>query len=268
MSIHQRLAVCQTCLKSSSSFTKKLRLGVEPGSNAYNLEECLICSQRARATRQQQEAEAQTQVRQRGQPRRLFSKDGAAGADGAEHEHSLDLNAAVAAVKAPPAEPSGEPSGEAAPSGLLPPRVLAGSPSDIADELGCEFRRGQRVVRALLDETGTQTAMSGRDGLLPPPMPPTPGPTPGLLGSTRSMRHPVGGRDECGRLRPPGSDGSMRSDSSSPPSGPRSLPAAPPPAPGAGKLAVRRVAAAVDISMLTSGLRGVSLGKRTLDQRA
>ena len=192
----------------------------------------------------------------------------ASGADGAEHDHSLDLNAAVAAVEAPPAQPSGEPSGEAGPSGLLPPRVLAGSPSDIADELGCEFRRGQRVVRALLDETGSQTAMPGRDGLLLPPMPPTPGPTPGLLGSTRGMRHPAGGRDECGRLRPPGSDGSMRSDSSSPPSGPRSLPAAPPPAPGAGKLAVRRGAPAVDISMLTSGLRGVSLGKRTLDQRA
>ena len=196
----------------------------------------------------------------------------ASGADGAEHDHSLDLNAAVAAVEAPPAQPSGEPSGEAGPSGLLPPRVLAGSPSDIADELGCEFRRGQRVVRALLDETGSQTAMPGRDGLLLPHMPPTPGPTPGprpgLLGSTRGMRHPVGGRDECGRLRPPGSDGSMRSDSSSPPSGPRSLPAAPPPAPGAGKLAVRRGAPAVDISMLTSGLRGVSLGKRTLDQRA
>ena len=57
----------------------------------------------------------------------------------------------VAAVEAPPAQPSGEPSGEAGPSGLLPPRVLAGSPSDIADELGCEFRRGQRVVRALLE---------------------------------------------------------------------------------------------------------------------
>ena len=33
--------------------------------------------------------------------------------------------AAVAAVEAPPAQPSGEPSGEAGPSGLLPPRVLA-----------------------------------------------------------------------------------------------------------------------------------------------
>ena len=38
-------------------------------------------------------------------------------------DHSLDLNAAVAAVEAPPAQPSGEPGGEAGPSGLLPPRV-------------------------------------------------------------------------------------------------------------------------------------------------
>ena len=251
-----------------------------------------------------QEADAQTQVRQRGQPRRLFLKDGspapgahrsprecvvpahtrlrmladrlsdlslrASGADGADHDCSLDLNAAVAAVEAPPAEPSGQPG----PSGLPAGAPLDGSPSDIADELGSDFRRGQRVVRALLDETDTETetetetetglpAMSDRDGQLLPPIPPTPGPQ----GSTRSMRHPVGGRDESGRLLQPGSDGSMRSDSSSPPSGPRSLPAAPPPAPG-GKLAARRAPPPVDISMLTSGLRGVSLGKRTLDQCA
>ena len=197
----------------------------------------------------------------------------ASGADGADHDCSLDLNAAVAAVEAPPAEPSGQPG----PSGLPAGAPLDGSPSDIADELGSDFRRGQRVVRALLDETeietetetgtGTETetglpAMSDRDGQLLPPIPPTPVPQ----GSTRSMRHPVGGRDESGRLLQPGSDGSMRSDSSSPPSGPRSLPAAPPPAPG-GKLAARRPPP-VDISMLTSGLRGVSLGKRTLDQCA
>ena len=188
----------------------------------------------------------------------------ASGAEDADHDHSLDLNAAVAAVEAPPAEPSGQ----AGPSGL--PAPLVGSPSDIADELGSDFRRGQRVVRALLDETETETgtetglpAMSDRDGQLLPPIPPTPVPQ----GSTRSMRHPVGGRDESGRLLQPGSDGSMRSDSSSPPSGPRSLPAAPPPAPG-GKLAARRPPPPVDISMLTSGLRGVSLGKRTLDQCA
>mmetsp|Transcript_76059 Transcript_76059/g.183810 ORF Transcript_76059/g.183810 Transcript_76059/m.183810 type:complete len:267 (+) Transcript_76059:75-875(+) len=266
MSIHQRLAVCQTCLKSASSFTKKLRLGVEPGRNAYNLEECLICSQRAQATRQQLEADAQTQVRQLRQPRRrLFLKDGspAPGAEDADHDHSLDLNAAVAAVEAPPAEPSGQ----AGPSGL--PAPLVGSPSDIADELGSDFRRGQRVVRALLDETETETgtetglpAMSDRDGQVLPPVPPTPG-------AVGSMRHAVGGRDESGRLLKPGSDGSMRSDSSSPPSCPRSLPDAPPPhAPGAGKLAVRRAAPPVDISMLTSGLRSVSLGKRTIDQCA
>ena len=255
----------------------------------------LVC---ARAT---QEADAQTQVRQLRQPRRrLFLKDGspapgaqrsprecvvparpahtrlrmlagrlsdlslrASGADGADHDCSLDLNAAVAAVEAPPAEPSGQ----AGPSGL--PAPLVGSPSDIADELGSDFRRGQRVVRALLDETETETetetglpAMSDRDGQVLPPVPPTPG-------AMGSMRHAVGGRDESGRLLKPGSDGSMRSDSSSPPSCPRSLPDAPPPhAPGAGKLAVRRAAPPVDISMLTSGLRSVSLGKRTIDQCA
>ena len=189
----------------------------------------------------------------------------ASGADGADHDCSLDLNAAVAAVEAPPAEPSGQPG----PSGLPAGAPLDGSPSDIADELGSDFRRGQRVVRALLDETETETetetglpAMSDRDGQVLPPIPPTPG-------AMGSMRHAVGGRDESGRLLKPGSDGSMRSDSSSPPSCPRSLPDAPPPhAPGAGKLAVRRAAPPVDISMLTSGLRSVSLGKRTIDQCA
>ena len=75
----------------------------------------------------------------------------ASGADGADHDCSLDLNAAVAAVEAPPAEPSGQPG----PSGLPAGAPLDGSPSDIADELGSDFRRGQRVVRALLDETET-----------------------------------------------------------------------------------------------------------------
>ena len=128
MSIHQRLAVCQTCLKSASSFTKKLRcanlLGRTSPSQPSQLSWCVAwwqawrrawkkrvqprgvphlqpasashsaaagahaasgaaadppatsCAAPCVCARAMQEADAQTQVRQRGQPRRLFLKDG------------------------------------------------------------------------------------------------------------------------------------------------------------------------------------------------
>ena len=122
------LAVCQTCLKSASSFTKKLRcanlLGRTSPSQPSQLSWCVAwwqawrrawkkrvqprgvphlqpasashsaaagahaasgaaadppatsCAAPCVCARAMQEADAQTQVRQRGQPRRLFLKDG------------------------------------------------------------------------------------------------------------------------------------------------------------------------------------------------
>lgn len=88
----------------------------------------------------------------------------ASGAKGTYHDHSLGLNVAVTVVEAPPAKPSVQPG----PSGLT-----AGAPSETrgVDEPGHDFRRGQRVVRALLDETEAEHETKA----CLPAMPPTPG---------------------------------------------------------------------------------------------
>ena len=203
----------------------------------YNLEQCLTCSQRAHATRQQQvrlhmrESHSQPRAapcvparcRRQRISRKCSAQGGssskmdlrlqapsaarssprksgpnlpgahsvacarsplsdlsmhASGAKGTYHDHSLGLNVAVTVVEAPPAKPSVQPG----PSGLT-----AGAPSETrgVDEPGHDFRRGQRVVRALLDETEAEHETKA----CLPAMPPTPGAL-----QVKEARHRLGRR--------------------------------------------------------------------------
>ena len=261
--VHQRHPVCQTCLRVNKSFSKKLKLGTDPGHNAFNLEECLQCSQRARAAARElrlkgqqdagdEEAESCSASAQQAQlrPRRLFLKDAFAAAP-------LDLNV-VGPVVAPT-------EGSISGSG-----VDTGSAQDLAyqERLPPPSPKAAQLPAHALPMTPWRV----------PAVPPTPG-APGSIRRSKSgeiarprpLRSSSGGVDEqdTGAEAPnveahtPGTQdgwGSPRRTSRGSP------PEAPPPAPGDGKQALRRAATAVDVADLTSGLCGISLGKRTLDQ--
>ena len=121
-SAYRRHQVCQTCLRASSSFAKKLRLGTDPRDQAFNLEQCLTCSQRARAASQAQLPEessgdaAQPQLR----PRRLFLKDASplapasSTAEVAVGSAELDLNSAREGLEGDECPPEIAPSSPAA----------------------------------------------------------------------------------------------------------------------------------------------------------
>ena len=134
-SAYRRHQVCQTCLRASSSFVKKLRLGADPSEQAFNLEQCLTCSQKARTASQTQLPEegtgdgAQPQLR----PRRLFLKDASpcapasSAADAAAGADGLDLNSSREGLEGdecPPVAPSSPAAVHALPVSRVPSRRL------------------------------------------------------------------------------------------------------------------------------------------------
>lgn len=270
-SVHRRHQVCQTCFRASSSFAKKLRLGSDPSEQAYNLEQCLACSQRARTraaseTRLPEEDTGEGAESLQLRPRRLFLKDASPPVAppptdevaGALDSH-LDLNSARVGVESDECPPEPAPSSPAAVHALpvqahtLPavtpwrPLAPAVPPTLGAPGSACRCKSG---------DLQRPRPRSGGSPSAPPHENPhdmaTHGEDHGAATASSSLWMPS---DADGWWSPPASRGAP--------------PEAPPPAPADGKQALRRgsKASESDLTALTSGFCGIALGKRRHEER-